>query len=281
MDAAPPKAPAGFGKWLAKGPLNPASALFREDDYLLTGESTLTDRALYHSVLAAIAQGKTTQGAIASSLGREQRGVQYPLAALEETGFVYRDDDLLRQRRPTYRLADPILMFHHVVTRPDLARFEERRTDEAWADAQDRFNSQVLGPQFEQVARDFTATLSSPMLGGVASRVGRAVINDAAGKTAHELDVVVLNATARNRKPRVLLIGEAKFTHDAPSIAALERLERIRDLLAARDDVDSRDVRLALFSGFGFKEALTRVARDREDLLLFDLPDLFATVSRR
>jgi len=60
LTAPPPKTLSAFGGWLGRGPLNPASALFREDDYLLTGEPTLTDRGLYHSVITAIADGRTT-----------------------------------------------------------------------------------------------------------------------------------------------------------------------------------------------------------------------------
>ncbi len=88
----------------------------------------LTDRQLYHSVVAAIAAGARNQTAIGHALQREQRSVQHPLHALEEAGFVIATDDALRSRRPIYRIADPIVRFHHVVTRRDLARFEDRRT---------------------------------------------------------------------------------------------------------------------------------------------------------
>jgi uncharacterized protein len=57
LPAAVPKRPADAAKWLAAGPLNPASALCREDDYLLAEERSLPERALYHSVITAIAEG--------------------------------------------------------------------------------------------------------------------------------------------------------------------------------------------------------------------------------
>jgi DNA-binding transcriptional ArsR family regulator len=141
---------------LAAGPLDPASALFRETDYLLAEEPTITDRALYHSVLAAIADGHHTQSGIAAALGRSQVAVQHPLRALEEVGFIIRTEDQLRARRPIYSIADPIVRFHHVVTRRDIARFEDRRTALAWADAQPRFSTHVLGPHLEQLAREFS-----------------------------------------------------------------------------------------------------------------------------
>ena len=73
-------------------------------------------------------------------------------------------------RRPIYRLADPIIRFHHVVTRRDLARFEDRRFAAAWADARPRFSTHVLGPHFERRARDFT---------------GAAVVNDERARAQH------------------------------------------------------------------------------------------------
>ena len=271
-----PATMADLGPWLAQGPLNPASALFREDDYLLTAEPTLTDRGLYHAVIAAIAEGKTTQGAIAAHIGREQRSVQYPLAALEESGFVVRDEDILRQRRPSYRLADPILRFHHAITRKDSARFEDRRTAEAWGDAGPRFRSQVLGPQFEQMARDFTLHHAAPAtLGGVASRVGRTVVNDPAGRAVHELDVVAVDVSTQHGKPRVMVIGEAKHTHKPQTTGALRRLELIRSLVEDRGDVDASQAHLAIFSASGFDTDLLQTARDRTDVLLVDLDRLY------
>jgi AAA+ ATPase superfamily predicted ATPase len=278
LTAAAPKSLSSFGRWLAKGPLNPSSALFREDDYLLTGEPALSGRALYHAVLTAIAQGKTTQGAIAAALGREQRAVQYPLAALTETGFVIRDDDLLRKRRPSYRLADPILRFHHAVTRPDLARFEDHRTAEAWSDAGDRFRSQVLGPQFEQVARDFTSRYASAAaLGGVASRVGRAVVNDPGAHTTHEIDVVAIDTRTRGRRPRIVVLGEAKYTERPLTLEDVRRLERVRGLIATRRDVEATSARLALYSASGFDAQVAALPHLRDDVLLFGLQEIYGT----
>ncbi|MHB8294871.1 MAG: AAA family ATPase [Acidimicrobiales bacterium] len=67
----PPTSVDGLGEWLAAGVCNPASSMFREDDYLLAEERGLNDRALYHSVLAAIASGNRTETKMAAALGRE------------------------------------------------------------------------------------------------------------------------------------------------------------------------------------------------------------------
>ena len=230
--------------------LNPASALFREDDYLLTEDRSLSDRALYHAVLAAVAQGATTQAAIAGALGRPQRSVQHPLRALEETGFIARTDDALRDRRPIYRVADPIVRFHHVVTRRDLARFEERRAVDAWSNARPRVATHVLGPHFEELARQFTFRYAAQAtVGGLVAHVAPAIVNDAAGRRQHEVDVVAIGRDRRGAEV-VLAIGEAKHTTARRGLADLERLNSLRDLIATRHP-SAASARLLLFSAAG------------------------------
>lgn len=274
LPATPPKRMSDVGKWLAAGPLNPASALFREDDYLLTEERSLSDRALYHSVVTAIANGNTSEAEIASALGREQRAVQHPLKALEETGFVLRTDDALRARRPFYRLTDPIVRFHHVVTRPDLARFEERRTMEAWKDAQPRFHTHVLGPHFEDIARDFTFKFASTQtVGGQPATVGPAIVNDATARTQHEVDVVAIGRND-DGSSTVLALGEAKHTKAKRTPTDLTRLEHIRNLVAAKHP-SAQSARLLLFSASGFEHNLTQQAAKRNDVELINLERLY------
>lgn len=276
-DLSPPKPPtrmADFGGWLERGVLNPASAMFREDDYLLTEERSLSDRGLYHAVVGAISAGKTTQAAIAAALGRENRAVQHPLRALEEAGFVIRQDDMLRDRRPIYRLADPIVRFHHAVKRPDLARFEDRRFDEAWEDAQPRFSTHVLGPHFEQLAREFTFRFASAQtVGGEVAEVGPAVVSDRSQKAQHELDVVARVRQA-DGATAVAAVGEAKHTNRPRTVSDLERLTRIRGLLDDRG-VTQPWTKLLLFSGNGFERNLAAAAARRDDVELIDLERMY------
>lgn len=274
LPANPPQQAADFAEWLAAGPLSPASALFREDDYLLTEERSLSDRALYHSVVAAIASGKTNQTAVAQALGREQRSVQHPLRALEDAGFVTATDDALRSRRPIYRIADPIVRFHHVVTRRDLARFEDRRTAEAWDDAQPRFRTHVLGPHFESLAREFTFRFTSAdTVGGQVASVGPAVVNDTAQRTQHEVDVVAL-ARDQDGSSRVLSIGEAKYSTSKRTLKDLVRLDGLRELIAAKQP-SAATSRLLLFSASGFERNLTATASERADVELIDIDRIY------
>ncbi len=132
MAGATPARAADFGDWLAEGLLNPFHALFREAEYLLSEDPALVDRALYRSVIAAIAAGESTRRGVGAALGRPDTALDHPLAQLERAQFIVRDADVLRSNRPLLRVADPLLRFHFAVLRPDLARFEARRTAEAW-----------------------------------------------------------------------------------------------------------------------------------------------------
>jgi len=252
---------------------NPSHALFGEPAYLLREDPRVTDRALYYSVLAAIAAGATTPAKVAAALGRDQRSLAHPLEVLTTAGFVRKDDDVLLQRRPTLRIADPIVRFHELVIAPRLAAFEDRRAKPAWRDAQTAVRAQLYGPAFESLAREWTARhASEATLGGDVGEVGTTVVNDPAGRTLHEVDVVGLAAGQRRqgRNPTIRVLGEAKDTNRARGDNDLARLERIRELLASRG-ARVTHTRLLLFSRSGFDPALTRTAKNRPDVELIDL----------
>ncbi|MGH9184668.1 MAG: AAA family ATPase [Acidimicrobiales bacterium] len=276
IDAPPPKRLTGLGRWLAHHVLNPGHALFGEADYLLREDPRVSDRALYHSVLGAISEGARTPAAIAQRLGRPDRALSHPLEVLRSAGFIRRDDDVLLQRRPTITVADPIVRFQQLVVRPRLAQFEERRAEEAWSGAAATFSSNILGPHFETLARTWCGRFASEeTLGAPAGEVGRTVVNDRSGRARHEVDVVMLAPGQRrqSRQATITALGEAKASSKALGLPLLDRLERIRDLLGRRADVEG--TRLLIFGRAGFDRALTAAARMRADVVLVDLDRLY------
>ena len=86
-------------------------------------------------------------------MGRAPGDIVHHLNVMTTAGFVVRDDDLLTARRPAYRIADPIVRFHHLVTRRNRAMLEDRRAAEVWAGAADTYRSRVVGPHFESLCR--------------------------------------------------------------------------------------------------------------------------------
>jgi len=255
---------------------NPSHALFGEPAYLLREDPRVTDRALYYSVLAAIAAGATTPTKVATALGRDQRSLAHPLDVLTTAGFVRKDDDVLLQRRPTLRVADPIVQLHQLVVAPRLAAFEDRRARPAWDDAQPTMRAQLYGPAFEALAREWTARhAATETLGGPVAEVGTTIVNDRAGRAQHEIDVLALAAgkRRRDRHPVVRVLGEAKDADRPRTRGDLARLERIRGLLVGRG-VDAADAKLLLFGRSGFDRELTAAAAGRQDVELIDLDRL-------
>lgn len=275
LDGPAPSTTKQLEEWLFAGVLNPSHAMFREADYLLTEDPAISDRALYQSVLAAIADGKTTRNAIGSQLDRDDSALRHPLLVLERAGFIRRDEDLWRARRPLLRLDDPYLRFHFAVVRRNIPMFETRRTVEAWADSQSTFASQVLGPHFELLARAWTETYASmTTLGGRPTHVGFTQVNDVEARSRVELDIVAVSGNLNAERPHVLAVGEAKGGSTIRTIRDVRKLERGLRILGERSDIS--DARLLLFSRSGFHPDVHREALQRQDLELIDLERIYA-----
>jgi len=259
-----------FDSWVCRTVLNPASPLFKEARYLLAEEADLRDPALYHSVLAAVANGRTTRGAIGTFIGRRDDTLRHPLTVLEDAGFLLRSVDPFHPARSSYRIAEPLLTFYHAVMRQEWSRLERPgRTAEVWRGSQDRFRSQVLGPHFEAVCRWWTGEYAAAAtLGRQAARVSSGVVNDAQNRVKHEVDVVGIDANGR-----LLLLGEAKYG-EVMTLSELNRLRRIRDLLSGRDRLQAADARLACFSAGGFSDDL-HIAGQKGEVILVDLARIY------
>lgn len=255
--------------WVVHEVLSPASALFREDEWLLGEQRGMENRALYLSVLASVAGGNGTQTAIANELRRSQQSVLHPLEALVRSGFLEKHDDVVRQRRPVYRIADPIIRFHQVVRHPRTALFEDRRGIEAWADAQPSFESLVLGHHFEQLARQHIGRVGEALFGVPIVTVGTTVINDREQRAVHELDIVALSPGTGPQHRIVEAIGEAKLRE--LDSGDLGRLERIRTVLSGAENA-----RIVLASASGFTDDLIAQAAGRADVHMVGLEQIYS-----
>lgn len=261
-----------FDPWVLRTVLNPSSPLFREARYLLSEEPGVRDPGLYHSVLAAVAHGNATTGGIASYVGRKSSDIAHPLAVLEDSGLLRREPDVFRGNRVIHRVAEPLITFYQAMQRPDWAEWERTRNSaRLWKRRQHRFESNVIGPHFEQVCRDWAFDYAPEgFFGGYVNRVGSGVVNDSQRKAAHEVDVVVFGERADDTEA-LLSIGEVKW-NDTMGLGHLERLRRIRDLLSAK--FGTGGTRLACYSAAGFMPALREAAEEGE-VLLVGLDDLY------
>jgi AAA+ ATPase superfamily predicted ATPase len=267
--------PAGlddFDAWVCRTALSPRSPLYREARYLLADESDLRDRALYHSVLAALASGNATAGRIAGCLERPTSDITHPLTVLQGCGLVRRETDAFRKNRSVYRVGEPLIAFDHAISRPKLPLLDRGLAEQVWETSQPRFRSAVVGPHFEQICREWVAHFAAPeTFGGMPIDVSYGTVPDQSERTSYEIDVVVRGAVSQDNGV-LLSLGEAKWDQ-VMGMGHLERLRHAAALLAGRG-VDTSAVRLACYSGAGFTDEL-RAAGDRGEVVLVDLERLY------
>ncbi|WP_419554696.1 AAA family ATPase [Candidatus Poriferisodalis sp.] len=263
-------------EWLCATVLNPSHALFREDNYLLREDPRVTDEAVYYSLLGAIADGRTAPVRIAEALGRTSTDIGHHMTVMTTAGFVTRQDDLLRARRPTYRVADPIVCFHHLINRRHRARLEDRMAPRVWSEASATYRSGIVGPHFEAICRVWTDRYASAeTLGGGTDRSASLQVDDPRSRQSFQLDVVARRSGDRNDgTTSIQLLGEAKARR--LNTDDLARLDRLADLLTRRRGVVlAPDAKRLLFSLDGFSNDLVSTATTRPDVELIDLHRLY------
>jgi hypothetical protein len=273
MAFGPPSSREDFDQWVAQCLLNPASALFREGSLLLREESGVTDTAPYHGVLTAIAAGAARRSDIAGRIGRPATAIAHLLAGLQQVGMVARFEDAFRERRGTYRLTDPLIRLHELVTGPNERLLVRGRATQVWTANADTVTARIYGPHLKDLAREWCLShASSATLGGSAHDVLPATVACREHRQGHEIDVVVVEAPAGTRG-RVVAIGEVTSAGRPVDVAGITRLDHLRDLLP--DSQVPAPPRLLVLSRPGFTSEARRAAASRRDVELIDLERLY------
>ena len=267
-----PAGPPDFDAWVVRAVLDPDRPLLREARYLLAEETDIRDPALYHSVLAAVAEGNSRWGGIASYIGRKTADIAHPLNVLEDCGLIAKENDAFRSGRSQYRITEPLVRFYEAIMRPRWGDLEQGLGRQVWADSKLNFASRVVGPHFESICRDFALQRGQRAFGGAVGQVAAGTVADPAGGQI-EVDVAVLGPAEPGQQRVIVSLGEAKWGA-VMGLRDLSRLRRARSLLEVRGYDTSQTV-LACYSGAGFDDDLRAVA-GRERLLLADLATLYA-----
>jgi uncharacterized protein len=269
-----PQSGADFDSWVIRTALNPQVPLFREARYLLAEQAEIRDQALYHAVLGAIAGGSNTRGGIADRIGRKSPDIGHPLSLLEDARLISHDPDLFRANRSAYRICEPLIQFYEAVMRREWTRLDRGDAPGAWRNAQATFLSQVVGPHFEGICREWAAQAGEGVFGELPGTVGAGVVADPANRTQIEIDVAVLASEEPGHPQRVLSLGEAKWGK-VMTPRHVTRLSRARDLLAVKG-FDTRKAKLTCYGGAGFDDALREAARTDPAVQLIDLAALYS-----
>jgi AAA+ ATPase superfamily predicted ATPase len=267
-----PRTLADFDHWVQRRLLNPASAMFREGGLLLREEPSITDLTSYSSALGAISAGRTRRSEIAAALGRPASAIAHLLTGLADIGLIEHLDDALRGKRSVFRIAEPIVRFHQLITSRYEPELVARRADRVWGRSADTVAKKIFGPHFEDLARQWCLRhADEETLGGIAGSVRPTEIACREHRHGHELDVVVAEDPAGNS--RITAIGEAKATNDAVGTGELRRLEHLRGLLPSSRV--EQPPKLLLFSRTGFTSGLSEEATGRPDVELVGLERVY------
>lgn len=269
-----PEDPKDFDRWVAQRVLSPAAPLSREVDFLLSEDPTTSQARklhLYHSALAGIAGGRRTPGRIADAMKVSGQRLDPILRALVDAEFIDRVIDPVRDHRPSYHPGDPIIRFHYAILRRHQARLRRSGADAQtyWRSLRSTFESQVVGPTFEAVARSWLVHhAASSVLGDMPVHVGSSVVG--VDGVDHEVDLVVAADDAERPAERsVLVIGEAKSGQPL-TLRDLERLRSIRSAMGRR----AQEASLYLVGQRFSPSLIDRAARQR-DVELVDLERLY------
>jgi uncharacterized protein len=275
-----PSGPEDFNRWVSLRVLSPSAPLFGEVD-LLFGEDPTMSKArkpnLYHSTLAGVALGNHAWSSLTKYVKIAGGSLASVVSALVSADFIAEVQDPVRDNRPMYQPADPLIRFHYAIIRRHQARLRRHGADsgELWAELTQTFRSQVLGPCFESMARSWAMHFASrATLGGAPVHVGPTTLSvrnsDTGASEQLQLDVVVSASDAETPSDRtVTAIGEAK-AGERLSLRHLSRLEEARKALGQVAD----SARLLLF-GQHFEEAVLRAAEERDDLEIINPARLY------
>ena len=193
---------------------------------------------------------------------------------LEDAQLIAHEADPFRKGRSAYYISEPLIAFYEAVMRREWTRLERGDPAGAWRNAQATFFSQVVGPHFESLCREWALDAGDGTFSDWPGLVAAGVVPDTANRTQIQVDVAVLGPEVPGEPQRVLSLGEAKWGK-IMTPGHTRRLRRARDLLAVKG-YDTSTTRLTCYSGAGFDDDLRAEARHDDSIQLVGLDTLYA-----
>jgi hypothetical protein len=144
-----------------------------------------------------------------------------------------RETDPFSRGKSTYRIAEPLIVFYEAIMRREWTRLERGNTEAAWRNSQATFRSQVVGPHFEGICREWAMSVGDEVFGDFPGHVAAATVNDPRDKKQIQVDVAVLAPEETGRPRRILSPGEVKWDRTM-TLGHVDRLRRARELLSAK-----------------------------------------------
>jgi AAA+ ATPase superfamily predicted ATPase len=237
------------------------SFLYEEPVFLLQGE--VSEIGSYFSLIRAIAAGNRKLGAIASVMGVKETGLTRYLRTLIDLGILEREVPVTEQnpeksKRGLYRIKDHFIDFWFKFVYPERSFLETGHTERAMERLRETFVSGHVSYVYEDVCRQKMWLLAaSGQLPMRFDKVGRWWD----GKT--EIDIVALDSAGDDA-----VFCECKYRKESTDVDVyFTLLDKIK---AVPWKKESRHEHVALFSVSGFSPQMRALAKNRENVYLFD-----------
>ncbi|MBX7234114.1 MAG: ATP-binding protein [Caldilineales bacterium] len=243
--------------------LRPSNLLYLEPAFLVNEE--LREPRNYLGILRAIGQGQRQMVDIAAASGVPRTNLSRYLETLRELRLIERRLPVTERnpetsRRGLYRLSDNYLAFYFRFVAPFREDLEQGYAERAWQTIDQQLPAFVGATAFEEICREWVwrqgmagrLPFSPEQVGSYWDR-------------STQVDVVALD-----RRERVVLLGEARWTSRPLTVQTLDEL---RGKAAAVLPEPGWRYLYALFSRSGFSEALQQEA-ERAGVLLVSLETL-------
>jgi len=265
-------------EWNVTNRLLRKGAVLYDEAELMIKEELGTDAATYLSIIAAVAGGATRQSEIAGRAGLESRSVSKYLNQLGRLHMIEHLNPMNASegsRRGIWRLSDHYLRAWFEFVRANRTDLEARRASEVFRGrVRDQLDHFVSKPAFEDAVREH----ARGSVGSDTEFPGRANIGAWWGpvpdqrypgtRRTREGEVEVVGYEGR----RLVLAGEAKWSHGLEDGAALARLRRTVPYVPGYDPARTK---FAVYAREGFTERF-RVRAHAEGVILRTVADLFA-----
>jgi hypothetical protein len=245
---------------------DPDGALHNEPETVLQME--LTEVSTYFSVLESMASGNRSRNEIAQGAGIESTNTSYYFDRLETLQIIEKHHPALadpaRSKRTRYRIRDPVFRFYFRYLYGREGQYE-LYGENAYTD--------LIQPELPDFVSETFESLCHQVLPALYPDYRLTQMPSQWWYKTREVDVVAPTNES------TLIAGEARFTNTPLGYDVLAGLE---------GDVPHVDwtppgggeprCEFALFSRSGFKRSVEEAADERDDLRLFDLPDVVAAL---
>lgn len=252
--------------------LRQTSYLYEEPMFLLREE--LQQPATYNAIIEAIAGGASKASEISSKADEESSKCLKYVKVLRDLGILYKEipfGEKETSRRAIYGINDFMFRFWYRYVFNNRTLIETDAQETVWRYKIEPDYSTYMGLVFEKVCKEFL--LSSNIrskLPFIFTNISRWWGNDPQNKRQAEIDLV---ANDRND----YLFCECKWKNTPVDMSILRSLQYKAGLILGRKN----KIYFALFSKSGFTDEIKNEAVRENNILLFDVNDLFCEASNR